>query len=211
MFPFLTKSKDNTRKIERRASLENPSTPLSAPDAWLLESLGASGDLAVNSKTALGNTALWQATGRRSRTIGSLSCKVYKRTELGSEPDYEHSLTHLLNRQPHPLYNSFDFWKTLITNLDIMGVAYAEIIREKGAIIRFEIHEPQNVKDLQVTPSGNYFFIIKARNKFGKKVERAVSLANMIWLKGMTYNGVETTSPIAVHTETTWTIQAPRL
>ena len=205
MFPFLgITSNRKAKQPERRSSPENPSTSLSNPDSWFLEAVGASPNgVTVSAKTALSIPAFYAAVGRRSRTIGSLSCKVYKKTALGSEPDYAHPLYNLLNRQPHPLYNSFVFFQTLIVNLDTKGVAYAEIMRDgSGNVSQFVIHEPQNVRDLQVTPSGNYFYIVDTTNKKGEKVTKSVALFDMIVLKGMSFDGITALNPVNLQKDT---------
>jgi HK97 family phage portal protein len=186
-------------------SIENPSTSLSNPDAWLYDAFGSSSNgVSVSAKSVLGIPAYAAAVGRRARTIGSLSCKVFKKTELGTEPDYEHPLYNLLNRQPHPLYNSFIFFQTLVTNLDTRGVAYARIIRNRGTgeVSQLELVEPANVVDLQKTGSGNYFYIVNTTDTMGRTERKTVALGDMVVLKGLTFDGFTALNPVQQHKAT---------
>ena len=185
--------------------MENPSTSLSNPDAWLYDAFGSSSNgVAVSAKSVLGIPAYAAAVGRRARTIGSLSCKVFMKNNLGTEPDYAHPLYNLLNRQPHPLYNSFIFFQTLVTNLDTRGVAYARIIRNRGTgeVSQLELVEPTNVLDLQKTSSGNYFFIVNTTDTMGRTKRETVALGDMIVLKGLTFDGFTALNPTQQHKST---------
>lgn len=197
--------RSNAPAAPQRRSLENPSTSLSNPDAWFYEAVGSSASgVSVSAKSNLGIPAYAAAVGRRARTIGSLSCKVFKKTDLGSEPDYEHPLFSLLNRQPHPLYNSFIFFQTLVTNLDTRGVAYARIIRSRvtGDVQRLELIEPGDVLDLQKTTSGNYFYIVNSKDTMGGVKKDTVALNDMIVLKGLTFDGFTALNPSSLHKDT---------
>jgi HK97 family phage portal protein len=206
MFPFISTKKNYVNgSPQRRNSPENPSTSLSNPDTWLWESFGASQNgISVNANSAPAIPAFWQAVSRISNTIGAISCKIYRRTEFGSEADTQHPLYPLLTRQPHPLYNAFDFFKTLVINRLTSGIAYAEIIRNKadGSVQSFQIHKPKNILDLQVTPEGNYFFIVSANDNRISQTRRPVALSNMIWLKGWTYDGITCLNPLEIHEPT---------
>lgn len=200
----ISRKSDRTAPRRQQRSIENPSTSLSNPDSWLYDAFGSSvNGVSVNAKSALGIAAFSAAVGRRSRTIGSLSCKVYKRTELGSEPDYEHPLFSLLNRQPHPLYNSYIFFQTLVTNLDTHGEAFARIVRgTDGNVKRFELLKNEQVIDLQATTNGNYFYIVELRDTMGRTKKSTVPLADMLVLKGLTFDGFTALNPLQQHKAT---------
>lgn len=200
----IKRSNPATPAREQRSSPENPSTSLSNPDAWFYEAVGSSASgVTVSAKSALGIAAYSAAVGRRARTIGSLSCKVFKKTSLGSEPDFEHPLYNLLNRQPHPLYNSFIFFQTLVTNLDTKGVAYARIIRDgMGMVKQLELVEPEQVMDLQKTTNNNYFYIVNVMDTMGRQTKTTVALGDMITLKGLTFDGWTALNPIKQHRAT---------
>lgn len=203
MLAKLFPSKKRTDAPRRRQvrSMENPSISLSDESHWDMFGASANG-VTVNKKTALSNTAHWAAINRRAKTVGSLSCKVFQRTELGSEPDFQHPLYNLLNRQPHPLYSSFIFWQTLITNLDTDGVAYAHIMRSNGTPQRLEIIQKSQVLDLQKTSNGNYFFIVNKTDTLGKIKRTTIALADMIWLRGLTFDGIDALDPTRMHKDT---------
>ena len=197
----------NPFKYVTRNSPENPSTSLSNPESWFTEwATGGGASATVTDRQAVGIPAFWAAVGRRAKTIASLSFEVFRETELGSEPDKRHPLYHVINKQPHPLFNSFTFRQALITHLDISGNAYAEIIRDGiGRPKRFEIHEPKTVEDIQrIEEPGRepaYFYILN-ENKWGKQTRRAIAVGDMIHLKGLSMDGYFGMNPISTHRET---------
>lgn len=78
---------------ESRASLENPSVPLSDPAAWN-EAFGAGQQtdvgIAVNKQTAIGISAVNQAVRMISGDVSKLPAKVYRRLDDGREVDRNH-------------------------------------------------------------------------------------------------------------------------
>lgn len=197
----------NPFKYITRNSPENPSTSLSNPESWFTEwATGSGGGATVNDRGAIGIPAMWAAIGRRARTIASLSFEVHRETELGNEVDKRHPLSFLINKQPHPLFNSFTFRQTLITHLDIYGNAYAEIIRDgSGRPKRFEIHLPGTVQDIQKVEEPNrdpkYFYIVN-ENQFNSVKTRAIAVGDMIHLKGLSLDGHFGLSPVTAHKDT---------
>ena len=191
MFPFLTKKRQATKRVERR-SLENPNISLSNADYWGM--FGASPNaITVNKKTALSIPAFNAATGRRGRTIGSLSCKIFEKTDKGLEAATDHPLYNLLNRRPHPLINRAHFWTAFVCNLDTDGEAFAEVVRKNGVATQLNIIQKSDVKDIQLTPEGNYFFIVEKEQVLKGRlqtVKKSLSSENMIWVRDLSFDGI---------------------
>lgn len=188
--------------IYKKRSVENPNVPL----AQLGEELDVQqGSVTVTAEKALGIPAFHQAVELKSSTIAGIPCKIFKRTSLGKEPDYDHPLYQLLTRRPHPLYSAFDFFKTLVTQRHVYGAAYARINRNKasGRVESLEIISPKNVKELAKTSEGVYVFKIRTETSVpGSMKEEIVPLANMIWLKGTTLDGISCQDPIQLFKST---------
>jgi HK97 family phage portal protein len=192
-------------KKPKQRSAENPNSSLSNPDNWFVDFITqGAGRNKVNDKQSLGIPALYAAISRRAKTIASLSWDVYQSTDLGAVKAPKHPLHYIISKQPHPLHNSFTFRQAIITHLDLYGNAYAEIIRDgAGRPSSFQIHHPKVVEDIQKVVSGSetsYFYIVN-EEEFGQIKRRAIPVADMIHVKGLsidTYFGI---SPVAAHNE----------
>ena len=88
-----------------RRSMENPSTPLSDPDPWLVDAWGGgltSSGIAVNHETALTYSPVWRATNLISRDVAKLPFFVYRRSGSGKERDTSHAAYTLLRHKRYP-------------------------------------------------------------------------------------------------------------
>jgi HK97 family phage portal protein len=119
-------------KVERRASLENPSTSLADPDAWLIDAFGggetASGK-SVNHHSALKLSAVWACTKVISEDVAKLPLPVYQRLERGKERAREHPLYRALNTRFNPEMSAYNGRRTLQAHVLNWGAAFAEIER----------------------------------------------------------------------------------
>lgn len=115
-----------------RRSLNDPRTPLSAPDDWLFDALGARRSVtgvSVTPENALEVTAVWAAVRMIAGTLATLPLHTYRSTEEGKERAKEHPAYRLLHTRPNPEQSAFSFRETLGAHLLIFGNAYAEIER----------------------------------------------------------------------------------
>jgi HK97 family phage portal protein len=196
---FRTKTKSETAQYR---SIENPSVSLSDPTAWFEMFSGTSKDgiPTVNHKAALSVPAVTAAVKRRATTIASLQCGVYRRTEFGFERDESHPLDFLVTVCPHPLYNAFSLFQTIVTHLDIFGNAFIEIERNRGGDAkRLTIHKPENFIEIRKEVLSGDFFYLFRETDFGQTKERAVSSEDVIHLKGLTLDGITGIDPVALH------------
>lgn len=118
-------------------SLENPSTSLSDPDEWLVESFGAEESASggrVNAEIALRYAPWWRGINLISRDVGKLPLIVYKRVGAGKEADRTHFSFRLLRyRANDELLSAFTFKQTLQAHAMSYGNGYAWIRRDGGA------------------------------------------------------------------------------
>ncbi len=200
MFSFFT-AKKTVERVQKR-NLENPSTSLSNPDDWFWEAMGARKDgiPVVSHKNALSVPAMWAAVKRRATTIASLQCGVYRKTGLGSERDESHPLDFLVSLCPHPLYNAFALFQTMVTHLDIYGNAYIEVERGRsGDAVRLSILKPCDFVEIRKeVMSGDYFYIFN-QSDFGKTGIRSVAGGDVIHVKGLTLDGLMGLDPVLLH------------
>src|SRR5215472_17025525 len=89
----------------QQRSLENPSTPLSAPDDCLFDVLGsfrASSGVNVNRETALTFDAYWRCIALISGDLAKLPLCVYRLTGDKKEKDDDHEAHDLLMHEANP-------------------------------------------------------------------------------------------------------------
>lgn len=125
MWPF-------TRSEKR--SLENPSVPISSPDAYeiLFGESSAAGE-AVNAKTALSVPAVWAAVNFLSSTIAGLPLNLYKRASDGRERADADPLYRLLHDAPNDEWTSYRWRKYSMQAVLINGGRSYTWIQRNGA------------------------------------------------------------------------------
>lgn len=142
---------DGPAEAESRASLENPSTSIANPAAWLMEAFGAVPTIAgpmVSERTALNCTAVYACVRILAETVASLPLGVYERLEpRGKKQAPEHPAHRLLHDEPNPDMTSLVFRETLMSHAVLWGNAYA-VINWSGAGEPIELIpiEPHRVK-----------------------------------------------------------------
>lgn len=117
-------------KRENRASLNNPSTPISAIfDDGIKSNTGRN----VSADTAMQSTVVFACVQIRADTIASLPLHIYKRlTPAGKEKAIDHPLYKILHERPNPEMTAKDFYSTMQLHLDLRGNAYAEKVFDRG-------------------------------------------------------------------------------
>ena len=128
---FLTTLKDF---FSTSRSIENPSTPLSAPDDWLLDLAGGatSSGVAVTPQTALQYAPVWRAISLISKDVAKLPLVVYRRAGTGKDKATAHPAYRLLRYQASTSMSAFEFKQTLTADALIYGNGYAAIIRNNA-------------------------------------------------------------------------------
>ena len=120
-------------KAEKRASLENPTTPLNDPDDWLYEAFGSSkstSGVRVSHKSALSLSAFWKGVNLISRGVAKVQPHVYKFLPDGGKIiDRTHPTERVL-RWPCEYYPSMTLRQTLTSHAVTRGNGYAHIERD---------------------------------------------------------------------------------
>jgi HK97 family phage portal protein len=175
-------------KILIRGSLENPTTTLTDPDAWLFDAWGggaASSGIRVNRESALTYAAVWRAVNLLSRDVGKLPFNVYRRLPNGGR---ERAATHpafkLLRRKPNDAMGAFQFKQLLMGHVLLTGNGYAVIERDNiGRPIRLVPLLPDNT--YPVRANGVLGYVTKIGNE-----EVRISNEKMLHIKGFGYDGM---------------------
>jgi HK97 family phage portal protein len=123
-------------RVEKRASIENPSTSLSNPAAWLVEALGGGSTntgLNVNQQTALKLSAVWACVNVLSQDVAKLPLITYRRVApRGKVRAVEHPLFRVLRLKANPQMSAYNFRRTLEAHVVTWGNAFAEIERNNN-------------------------------------------------------------------------------
>ncbi|WP_037135891.1 phage portal protein [Rhizobium leucaenae] len=127
MWPF-------DKKTETRASLENPSVPLSDVGAWrsMFETWNAASGVPVTVETALGVPAVWCAVNFLAGTLASLPLELFVKNEAGREAAEANPLYAILQDAPNPEWTSFAWRKYSMVNILTLGRAFTFIERNKA-------------------------------------------------------------------------------
>lgn len=119
---------------ETRASLENPSVPLSDVNAWrtlMGEWHGVAG-VVVTHETALEVPAVWCAVNFIANTIASLPLQVFKKSGDGRDTVESDPLYGILHDAPNEELTSFAWRKGMMVNTLLRGRGVSFIERNKA-------------------------------------------------------------------------------
>ncbi len=124
-------------------SLENPHLNLSDPEAWAEifgDQIGTEAGVAVNWKTALTYSPVWQAIRLLSSSAAQLPLEVFRRTEdtghRGREVDKLHPAYMRVRRMANPCMAAFTFWGRIMFHLLLWNRAFAVIDRTNNGKIQ---------------------------------------------------------------------------
>ena len=182
------------------ASPENPSTPLSNPDAWLLDLFGNGESVgpAVTERTAMSVGAVFRCVQLISGVIAGMPLNVYRNVPgKGRVEAQQHRLYPMLHSAPYPGRPMTSFtWRELWgVNFLLWGNHYS-IIRYDGAarIIGFEYVAPWKVV---VQRQANRTNLYRCTLEDGS-VEW-VPDEDMLHIPGLSYDGIVGHSVVRMH------------
>lgn len=183
---------------ESRASLENPSTSLSDPSAFLQSWLGGgstkSGSV-VTPDTAMSLTSVYAAVRVISETIASLPLHVYQSTDNGKTRQSAHPVNTVLSRQANNEMAAFTVRETLMSHVLLWGNGYAEIQRnQRGDIVALWPLLPDRTNAIR--KDGVKYFVTKVGSEFVRLDDRDV-----LHISGLSYDGLQGYSPITLNRE----------
>lgn len=175
-----------------RRSIENPSTPLSDPDAWLLDLAGGMADsgVRVNRQTILTYAAVFRALRLISGVIGKVPLDVLKYLPTGGkERAKDHPAHRLLRRKPCAEMTAFVFRQTLQAHVLTHGNGYAYIFRDgKGRPTELWPLLPSETYPLRV--NRHLWYVTSIHLGEDKVEQRKIDSSNVLHIKGLGYDGL---------------------
>jgi HK97 family phage portal protein len=176
-------------------SLENPSTPLSAPDDWLYDALGswrASSGVNVNAQTALSYAAWWRGVNLLARDVGRLPLHLCRRVGPGRERHTRHRVYRMLRYKPNSEMTARVLREMMTAHVVAQGNAYSYISRD-GTGRPLELIPLNPTQVYPVRANGKLWYVLDIPTVAMRKEEPR----NIFHLKGLSYDGLLGYSVIA--------------
>lgn len=178
---------------------EDPRSSLSNPSTWLRVFFGGdtTAGVQVTEKSSLSLTAVYCANRVISENVAQLPLKVYRKQDRETLEQRDHPLFQKLQNAPNPHMTSIMMRQTVQTLVNLWGNGYAEIKRDSRT---FRPTSLVPIEAWRVTPKVTGRRLVYEVNEDGKE-KRDIDDANMIHIPGLSFNGLEGKSPIAVARE----------
>ena len=186
---------------ERRATVENPLTPLSAPNLWLTDWLGGQPTSAgprISEANALTCGVLFAVVRVVAETMATVPLLLYRRKGArGRERARNHPLYRLLHDEPNPRMSAFTWREMISGHLETWGNSYTEIERAaNGAVLALWPRRPDRIEIRE--RNGQLWYLLDEQPGKGP---RAIPSRSMLHVPGLGYDGVRGYSPVALHRE----------
>lgn len=177
---------------ELRASLENPSTPLSA----IFEDRKTTSGVAVNEEGALAIGAVHSCVKVISETMAQMDLEVVEKVGKTTRANTKHPNYWLLYAQPSPNYNRFEWVQGMVAYALLWGNGYSKIIRDRFA----------NAIELKIIPAWEVSIKLTERGRLyyewqGDKGTEIIMPDDIIHLKNLGTDGLIGLSPIQIQRE----------
>jgi len=153
----------------------------------------------VSEDTALRNTAVYSCVRILSETIASLPLDVYRDTNGNKQKLKDHNLHEILHNTPNHFQTSCEFRDTLQSHTGLRGNGYARIEWSGSGVVNALYPLPTNRVIPKFTDNGRLVYQVK--DEQGLVVDQ-IPANEIFHLKGMSFDGLEGLSPVALHRET---------
>lgn len=157
------------------------------------------GGIPVTPDSALRLMAVYGCIRIISEDIASLPLPVYKRLRRGREAARDYPLYELLHDQPNPEMSAITFRETLTAHLLTYGNAYANIEVKNGRATALWPLRPTQVS-LRRMPNGALEYMVTPVS--ADQLQVRIPLNRMFHIPGLSINGIQGLSPIALARET---------
>jgi HK97 family phage portal protein len=177
----------------RAASLENPSTSISNPAAWLGEALGGGTSFAgttVSETSAMRSTAVFRCVALKSGVIASLPLQVFERTKQGREMANDHPVATLLQGDPNDLMSAFIWKEFVVSNLMLAGNHLSVFEYNNAARVIGILPVPWQQVEVDRVKGRNRYTV---RFNDGREV---LDQGDVLHVPGIGFDGIKGISPI---------------
>ena len=185
---------------ETRASLQSPAD-------WMYSWFGGrptKSGINVNTENALTHSGVYACAKILADSVASLPLSLYINTGEAINELPNDTRTRLVGSEPSELYTSYSFRHVAMMHLALHGNFYADIIRDGNRRpIELRIIENPNWVKPEFDSEGKLWYRIYDNYVQGRQIERTLPVRprDILHVKGVTTNGLEGKSPIAVFRE----------
>jgi HK97 family phage portal protein len=177
-----------------RRSIENPSTPLSDPDAWLLDLAGgmSSSGMRINRQTMMSYAAIWRCMNLIAGYVGRTPCNVMENLEGGGQSiDRFHVAQKLVRRKPNPYMTQLTARVTMQAHVLAHGNCYGYIFRDgSGRPTEILPLLPTETYPMRVNGVLKYVTTIHMNDDKNECEQRKLDASNVLHVKGLGYDGL---------------------
>lgn len=175
------------QQAEKRSTLKDP-------DQWLVNALGgaaSSSGAHVGEASAMSLPVVLACVGLKADMLGMLPCKLYRKTDKGSEEQKDDPRNHLISGTPNGHHTAFEFKRYKEVGRGLGGNGYSRVYRDGYyEPVRIDPLKPCDVRPEQLS-SGQIVYRVH-----GEK--RPLTRADIIHVPGLSTDGVMGISPIRV-------------
>lgn len=177
----------------RAASLENPSTSISNPAAWLGEALGGALSFAgtgVSETSAMRCGAVFRCVSLKAGVIASLPLQVFERTKSGRASAFDHPLASFLQDEPNDLMSAFIWKEFIVSNLMLAGNHLSVLEYNNAARVIGILPVPWQQVEVER---------VKGRNRYTLRFPDGVEVldqSDVVHVPGIGFDGIKGISPI---------------
>lgn len=185
----------------KNASPENPSTSLSNPSAWLIDSFGGAQSYAgpmVTERSAIRSTTVFRCVSLISGLIAGLPLTVYEREKDGRRVADNHRLYPILHDQPNDLMGSFTWRELISVDLLLGGNHYSWIERDNANRVTGLLPIQRNAA-IPYRYKGRTRYLVTLTQLDTGETAREIDIdqSDMLHIPGIGFNGLKGISPIA--------------
>jgi HK97 family phage portal protein len=151
----------------------------------------------VTPDSAMRLSAVYSCVKLLSDTIAALPIRVRRHVEGGYQDLPKHPLWNLLRFRPNKLMDSITWRKVMQTSLELRGVAYSEIVFDRGGNASSLM--PINPDNVQIQTFGrrtDIRYVVQDGT-----VQRIIPRSRMFRVMGLTHDGIHPINPIEAERE----------
>lgn len=183
--------------VEERASPENPSTPLSNPDAWLSYAFGAyptKAGASVTPETAMRFNTVYACITLIAETMGQMPLVLYRATDGGREVVRDHPAARVV-QNPNPALTRYRWIELQTGHALSWGGGYAHVERNiRGPLRLVPLMPDRTGLELINGELVGHTLINGARH--------ALNPDDLLHIPAFSIDGIDGMSPIRAHAET---------
>lgn len=198
IFAELLEEQRASRATESRASLDNPSVPLSLASflAWMGSGEPTASGEIINAATALQISDVYSCVRVITESCASLPPQVFEVQPTGVRERVDHDLEWILSVEPNDEMSGPTFWESFVGAMALTGNGYAEIIRDAAMRVAGLYPLNPNVTGPRRRKDGVLEYVTTSGMENGR--ERVIAKDDMFHCPLFSLDGLKGLSPVTM-------------